>query len=220
MQNIRFFLICLAISFYLPLFAQTDKQIAGIYNLEGIMETAAGFRLKPDHTFEYMFTYGAADKWGKGTWKLNGTQLILTSSNKQPASDFILKSSDASRKGGVLIKITDAQGRPMQHIKCRLGGEAGENQRTDEKGEANFKTIQNGKLELYHPIYSVRISEIRLKSSHTNFLVQPAGDLSEVYFKDLAFQVAADQIISTTLPGMPPEDPAGQKKRYIFKKEK
>src|SRR5688572_24216187 len=154
MQHIRYFFIYLAIVFYLPLFAQTEKQIAGIYNLEGVMETAAGFQLKPDYTFEYMFTYGAADKWGKGTWKLNGTNLLLTSSHKQPTSDFILKSSDASRKGGVLIKITDAQGRPMQHIKCRLGGEAGENQRTDEKGEANFKSTQSRKLELYHPIFS------------------------------------------------------------------
>jgi hypothetical protein len=220
MQPIHYFLICLAIVFYTPLFAQTETHVAGIYNLDGVMETAAGFQLNPDHTFEYMFTYGASDKWGKGTWKLSGTKLLLTSNHKKPASDFILKSSDASRKGGVLIKITDAQGRPMQYIKCRLGGEGGENQSTDEKGEASYKSILNGKLELFHPIYNLRISELQLKSSHSNFLIQPAGDLSEVFFKDLLVQVTEGQLISTTLPGMPSEDTAGQLKRYVFKKEK
>jgi hypothetical protein len=215
-----FLLFSLILFLQLQLFAQTEKGIAGIYQLQGVMETAAGFQLKPDQTFDYVFTYGAADKWGKGTWKIAGTKLLLTSNHTQPASDFILQKSDASRKGGVVVKITDAQGRPLQYVKCRLGGEAGESKITNEKGEANFKTKFNGKLEVYHPIYTLRASELQLNPKHTNFLIQPAGDLSEVFFKDFSLEVSGEQLIAPELPGMPLEDAAGKLKRYVFQKEK
>src|SRR5688572_10102457 len=82
-------------------------QVAGEYMLERVMETAAGFLIKPDGTFEYGFTYGAADKTGKGTWKLIGNKLILNSFSPQPSSDFILKSSSSKKRKGITIKITN-----------------------------------------------------------------------------------------------------------------
>src|SRR5687767_8410729 len=86
--------------------AQIAKtSVAGNYGLVGVMETAAGFSIKPDGTFEYGFTYGAADKWGRGTWKLSGKQLTLTSAHQQPAQDFQLKQSDKGSKSGIKIKV-------------------------------------------------------------------------------------------------------------------
>lgn len=200
--------------------AQTAAKPAGEYMLSGVMETAAGFRIKEDKTFDYGFTYGAADKWGKGTWKTVGSKISLTSSHAQPSADFVLKKSDASNKAGILVKIADDKGNPYRYVECRLGGENGEMLTTDEKGEVRFKGRGNGVLELYHPIYSLRLTQFNLKPGHTNILIAPAGDLSEVFFKDFEMTVSPGKLTSATLPGMPPQDAGGQKSAYDFNKQK
>jgi hypothetical protein len=204
----------------LPLQAQTAAKPAGEYMLSGVMETAAGFNIKPDQTFEYGFTYGAADKWGKGTWKTVGSKISLTSSHAQPVADFILKKADASYKNGIVIRIADDKGHAYPYVECRLGGEGTETAKTDEKGEAHFATLGNGLLELYHPIFSLRLTTIQLKSGQTSFLISPVGDLSEVFFKDFEMTVAPGRLTSAKLPGMPPQDAGGQKNSYEFLKQK
>jgi hypothetical protein len=48
--------------------------IAGEYHLQGVMETASAILLKPDHTFEIFFSYGAMDRQGSGKWALDQGQ--------------------------------------------------------------------------------------------------------------------------------------------------
>jgi hypothetical protein len=194
-----------------------ETEVAGIYMLQDVMETAAGMELKPNHTFEYGFTYGAADKWSKGTWKLVGTRVLLNSDHQQPESDFLLKQSDSRNTQGIKIKISDAENRPYAYVACRLGKEE---TTTNEQGEAFFRYVSKGKLELYHPIYSLRVTQVQLKPKHNNFLIFPAADLSEVYFKDFEMEYAPGELIAKQLPGMPPEDAAGKLKRYVFMRQK
>ncbi|MFC5272269.1 hypothetical protein [Adhaeribacter terreus] len=200
-------------------YAQTnsESEVDGVYMLQGVMETAAGFEFKADKTFEYMFTYGAADKWGKGTWKTDGTRILLSSHHSQPRSDFILIQSDARNSQGIKIKISDAENRPYAYVTCRLGKEK---VTTNAQGEAYFRSIGSGNLELFHPIYSLRITQLQLNKKHNNFLIFPAADLSEVYFKDFEMEIGAEEITANQLPGMPPEDAAGKLKRYVFKQQK
>jgi len=56
--------------------AQNNTAI-GIYNLQGVMETASGFKLNADSTFEFYFSYGALDRYGKGKWQITNDKLIL-----------------------------------------------------------------------------------------------------------------------------------------------
>src|SRR5688572_6630710 len=221
--NIR--LLCVLVLIFInAAFARAQnssgKTVAGEYMLEGVMETAAGFLIKSDGTFNYGFTYGAADKTGKGTWKLAGNTLLLNSSRPQPDTDFILKSSAATTKNGIHIKITDASGGTYPYIKCRLSEAAGQEATTDNRGEVQFATIGSGMLELYHPVFSTRVSKIKLNPKHNEFIIFPAYDLSEVFFRDFELQIQSNQLNSKTLPGMPTEDAAGQKKRYFFTKQK
>ena len=41
--------------------------MTGPYYLRGIMEVGSELLLRPDGTFEFMLSYGAADYWGRGT---------------------------------------------------------------------------------------------------------------------------------------------------------
>src|SRR6478736_2101405 len=119
-----------------------DAKIAGVYGLNGVMETAVALNLKANHTFEYGFTYGAADKWGKGSWKVSGTQITLNSATAPAGQDFKIQSSKKNKQSGILLKFTTAQGQPLQYIKCQLGDETGE---TDANGQVNFKEVHDGK---------------------------------------------------------------------------
>ena len=43
-----------------------QKNITGEYYLQGVIETASGFKLNDDSTFEFFFSYGALDRYGSG----------------------------------------------------------------------------------------------------------------------------------------------------------
>ena len=218
MRKAFVFLICnLLLSNQLAIGQQlAEKDVAGEFMLSGVMETAAGFLLKPDHTFQYGFTYGAADKNGKGTWKLTGNKLVLNSPHAQPTSDFVLKYSKASGNNEIVVLIKDEAGNFYPYVKCRLASDPATEITTNNKGEASFKSIGNGVLELYHPVFSTRISQIKLDKKHNRFIVYPAYSLAEVFFKNFTLQIEKDHLKSSELPGMPLQDAAAQHKQYIF----
>jgi hypothetical protein len=54
-----------------------QKNIAGIYSLEGVMETSSAFQLNSDSGFEFYFSYGALDRHGSGKWSLKRRQAPL-----------------------------------------------------------------------------------------------------------------------------------------------
>ena len=52
--------------------------LAGDYQLDGVMETGSGLRLREDGSFEWYFSYGALDLGARGTWVRNGDIVELT----------------------------------------------------------------------------------------------------------------------------------------------
>jgi len=77
-----------------------QKSPVGTYLLQGVREMASGFELKADSTFEFFFSYGALDRYGKGKWKQQGNKIIFNSSPHQ-GKDF--KLTDSSKKDGAFI---------------------------------------------------------------------------------------------------------------------
>jgi hypothetical protein len=53
--------------------------LAGEYYLRGEPETASGFKLNEDSTFEFFFSYGALDRYGKGHWQVKDDSLVFNS---------------------------------------------------------------------------------------------------------------------------------------------
>lgn len=201
-MRVALYLSLLMMLFPMENYAQKTEQI---YMLNGVMETAAGFRLLDDHTFEYFFSYGAADKWGKGTWKKEGDKIIFTSYHQQPEQDFILRESKKSDNKFIQITIADSAGNPYRYVACMLNN----NERsTDEKGIVRYEPDTARYLRLYHPIFSIRLTTIDLPKDKNDFLLAPSCDLSEVFFNNLSFTVSSSEITSTALPGSP-DQPAG-----------
>jgi hypothetical protein len=43
------------------------------------METASGFKINEDSSFEFYFSYGALDRYGSGKWNIKNDSIILNS---------------------------------------------------------------------------------------------------------------------------------------------
>lgn len=94
---------------------------AGEYYLKGVMETGSGFKLNEDHTFQFFFIYGALDRMGEGTWKMEGDSIIFNSRTK-PAHDFALASSKQSSEDSITIHIPGSQ-QISQYLYCIIKGD-------------------------------------------------------------------------------------------------
>ena len=78
----------------------------GEYYLQGVMETASGFKLNADSTFEFFYSYGALDRYGSGKWRqVNGT--IIFESRIRPPRDFALIKSERSPDNFTTIRVVD-----------------------------------------------------------------------------------------------------------------
>src|SRR5687768_17783125 len=76
--------------------AQNNSPMHGEYYLRGVMETASGFKLNTDSTFEFFYTYGALDRYGSGTWK-QVDNIVTFNSRTQPGRDFAILKSEIGR---------------------------------------------------------------------------------------------------------------------------
>ncbi|AFD08773.1 hypothetical protein [Solitalea canadensis] len=206
-------LVFLLIVLIKPLLIQA-QETERIYMLSGVMETAAGFRLLTDHTFEYFFSYGAADKWGKGTWKRVDSLIIFTSYHQQPEQDFILKEAKKTKNDFLQITVADSIHNPYRYVACLLN----DNERsTNENGIVTYPADSARYLRMYHPIFSIRLTTINLPKDKNDFIIGPSCDLSEVFFNNLVFTASPNEITSTILPGSP-DQPIGSK-TFHFKAE-
>ncbi|MFT3909876.1 MAG: hypothetical protein QM737_10655 [Ferruginibacter sp.] len=94
--------------------AQTTT-IAGEYYLRGVMETASGFNLAEDHSFEFFFSYGALDRVGKGTWELKDDKVIFNSP-KAKEQGFILTTNKVVDNDKITIRIVEPNAFFSSHV--------------------------------------------------------------------------------------------------------
>lgn len=101
--------------------AQTTT-IAGEYYLRGVMETASGFNLHADNTFEFFLSYGALDRAGQGTWELKNNQVILNSP-KPKGQSFVLITNKSEENDMINIKIIEENNffLPYVHVTVKSG---------------------------------------------------------------------------------------------------
>jgi len=72
------FVISAIISATSTVLAADTTDVAGTYELQGVMEMAGVLALKPDHTYEAGFSYGAADWREEGAWQREGDDIVLS----------------------------------------------------------------------------------------------------------------------------------------------
>jgi hypothetical protein len=189
-----------------------QKSVAGIYQLRGVMETASGFKLNEDSTFEFYFSYGALDRYGSGIWQLNGNEIIFNS-KAWPGKDFKLIKSTHQPGEAITVRISAKNTVLLRYVYFALyhDGKATDT-RADSKGLAHFTKQPIDSLALQFEFCPERISMFTsLRPAHNYFEFEFEPWFVEVFFKD--FKLAADD---KQLKG---KHPLLGDKEYIYEKE-
>ena len=178
-----------AVFLWLVFTAAAAEDVAGLYRLEGTMETASELRLKPDGTFEYGLIYGAADYSATGAWKLDGGAVVL---NSTPTGAPFRLARSASIAGEVRINVKTAHGRPVQRIDVKLETEQGEvTGVTDPQGIATFPGVKHARAVILHvPVYDVTSESFRLDPGRNDFHFELNGEaITRVPFKNERLEI-------------------------------
>ncbi len=166
-----------------------EKDLPGEYYLEGVMEVGSGIKLNSDHTFEMFFSYGALDKQGSGTWKLNGNHIILDS-GERPASDFKMTSS--RKKGsGITIQVNDPNKMILSYMACRLSGkDFSDTLEANSEGTMHSDRHAADSMGLVHQLFSDRICYFDISKSSDNyfeFTIDPV--IMNIYCNNLSLEI-------------------------------
>ncbi len=127
---------------------QTIQTVTGEYYLKGVMETASGFKLNEDSTFDFFFSYGALDRTGSGKWQQQGNKVIFNSINNK-TKEFSLLNSKIEQSDKVVIKIMDANPSLRSHVYAILvSGDTKTEGMTNSKGEISFPRQEVDHIQL------------------------------------------------------------------------
>jgi hypothetical protein len=167
----------------------------GEYYLRGVMETAAGFKLNEDSTFQFFFSYGALDRQGQGKWKTEGDKIIFDSDPKN-LRDFKLTSSKKDEKEGITIIFTggNAAINKYLHAIVRTGSRE-EHTAAGDDGVARLPAMKVDTIILFFEWCAEKRSVFtpeRTSDNHYTFELQPT--IFDVVFDNFKMSVNPDKI--------------------------
>ena len=174
--------------------AQTKTNLAaGSYSLEGVMETASGFQLNKDSSFQFFFSYGALDRYGEGKWKVkNGS--ILFESRPKPASDFRLIKSSAGDKEKITIVLKDMNPYLLAHVYIKIkGGNREQEVKSNQDGLVIFPLQPLDSIEVLFEFCPEKTSVLLIaEKEHHSFEIVPEPWLMEIFFHNFSLQQTAN----------------------------
>jgi len=175
--------------------AQTSNLI-GEYYLTDIMETASGFKLNEDSTFEFFYSYGALDRSGSGKWKLDHNKIIFTSVN-HPLKDFKLVKSKKVEGGEVIIKISDPNTLLLRYVECAVKmGKNNLQSSTDDKGIAKFSIKTLEEISLVFHFCPERMSVFKVEDKTANYFeFNFESWVMDVFFDHFSLEIVGNQLI-------------------------
>lgn len=170
--------------------------IAGEYYLKGVHEMASGFLLKPDNTFEFFFSYGALDRYGRGHWTLLDNKITFNS-RPWPGYDFSLSSHRKIQEDAVLIKVETGNPVIARYCFCALNNTSPENwKELNQQGEATFSATGVTTIHLACEFVSERQTAIEVPGTGANeFTFKTEDWLFEYFFKDISLRLCDDGLI-------------------------
>jgi hypothetical protein len=162
----------------------------GEYYLRGVMETASGFKLNADSTFEFFFSYGALDRFGSGTWKQVDDSIILNS-RPQPQRDFALLKSEKLPGDSITVRIVDNNEMLLRYVDVIFkGGESVVEKTTNEEGFIQIPKQQVDSLALLFRLCPDRYSTFQVtEKGHNYFEFKLEPWIVEVFFKDFSLHI-------------------------------
>jgi len=169
----------------------------GDYELTGMREMASGLRLSANGTFQYFFTYGAADYSSEGTWKVDGDAVVLNA-KVTSAPPFRLVSSSATKEKDYRVVVKNAQGRAAANVHVLVKPKKGkvEEQQTDQEGVAMFpESMAPEGIAFEVRVYQLQTEMFPVKPGHNLFQFELNGEaITRVPFKDERLKIDGDKL--------------------------
>ena len=162
----------------------------GEYYLRGVMETASGFKLNADSTFQFFYSYGALDRYGSGTWKqVDGN--IIFNSRSQPAKDFAFIKSEKAPGNFMTLRIIDNNEMVLRYVDAVFkSGNAITEKSTDNNGMIKIPKQKFDSVALLFRLCPDRYSTFLIPDKEHNyfeFRIEPW--IAEVFFKNFSLKV-------------------------------
>ena len=190
---------------------QQAAVITGEYYLTGVMETASGFKLNEDHTFEFFFSYGALDRAGQGTWKQEANKISFFCLPQKEA-DFSLVRSKSTDEDAVTIRIIDADPVLRAHVYALLkSGNKQWEEMSGSAGEIRFPKVDIDSITLvleFCPEKRFVFNSPAKSHNQFEFRMEPA--IMEVFFEQLTLTLTGE--------GMQGQHPLLRQGMYQFRK--
>jgi hypothetical protein len=162
------------------------KDLAGDYILQGVREVGSELLLKSDGHFEYMLAYGAADYWGKGTWRHENNSVLLNSAGRKEAP-FRLLRSEAGKPGRISVWVIGKDGHGVENIQVTLqAADHDFEATTNSDGAAEFPDSADARAVAFEVrVYSIKAGPFAINPSHKDFFFEINGDaIAQVLFTD------------------------------------
>ena len=188
------------------------ETVAGHYVMNGMREAASDLILKADGRFEFVFIYGAADFWGGGKWKMNGSAVELHS-DAPPTKGFLLKKSAKAAFPGLKITVMGANGHGVANIDIGVDTTSGlKIARTDNEGVAWVEVDKGWKdVSLAVRTYGFECDPIALAPDKNDFVFDIDGKgIMEMRFDGDRLEIGAN---SLQMKKFDPARPVVYKKR-------
>ncbi len=188
-----------------------QPRIEGNYFLTGVHEIASVLVLKPDHTSNFLYTYGAVDRTGRGGWKIaldDSTKVVLCSKSR-PVADFALVKKTITPDDHTLIRISDRHPGILRHITVRLHTRHGiKDKFTDAQGTVLIERQPLQKIELMFELYPDRFSCFDIgdqRLSHFEFRFEPW--ITDIFFENLTIAIGHNRLTTGYKGLVPAETP-------------
>jgi len=169
----------------------TIDKTSGIYQLHDVKETASGFKLNPDGSFRFFFTYGALDRYGSGGWVINDDNIVLQS-RPWGGRDFAWVNSQVINQNFITTKIVGGNPVLLRHVYFSLrNGQTGSWIKTNERGEAAFPLQPVTTVSIVFEFCQERFTHIAIENpEHNYFEFRFEPWLMEVFFDNFELKIS------------------------------
>ncbi|MGZ8550428.1 MAG: hypothetical protein ACXWV2_07190 [Chitinophagaceae bacterium] len=169
----------------------TMEKTAGVYHLQEVKTPASGFKLNPDGSFLFFFTYGAIDRYGSGNWAIDNDHVVLQS-RPWSGKDFAVVESKQINQNFITAKIVGGNPVLLRHVFFSLkSGETGSWIKTNERGESVFPLQPVSTVSMVFEFCQERFTHFSIENpSHNYFEFRFEPWLMEVFFTNFQLKIS------------------------------
>lgn len=167
--------------------------VAGRYELRGEREMGCELVLQSDGHFSYMMAYGAADYSAQGTWKREGSAVVLTTGGKDEPPFRLVRVTQGA-EAGTRIWIKTSDGRGVPHIDVVMNDVTA---RTSSEGVAAFgPEVKAAPVRMAIRVYGFEAGPYELKAPGTDYEFEINGTaITTVRFKGERLLMQGDELL-------------------------